>query len=168
MEKYEKYKAGVETRGHFKSAVRSAGNENRRWHGTRRTCAIGDNAQAQLCTAPGCSLCSIIKTSFDVTLTGKRTGWGRFGSGIYTSSTSSKSNDYSANTGITSSLKAVLLNKVVVGKGCKETNNKTSLTAPPPGFDSVLGETGGVLNYDELIVYTNDAIRPSYLVMYEP
>ena len=31
----------------------------------------------------------------------------------------------------------------------------------------VLGEKGGNLKYDELVVYTNDAIRPSFLVMYE-
>lgn len=31
----------------------------------------------------------------------------------------------------------------------------------------VLGETNGVLNHDELVVYTNDAIRPTFLVMYE-
>ena len=26
---------------------------------------------------------------------------------------------------------------------------------------------GGSLNYDELVVYKNEAVRPSYLVMYE-
>lgn len=26
---------------------------------------------------------------------------------------------------------------------------------------------GGSVNYDELIVYRNDAVRPSYLVMYK-
>ena len=31
----------------------------------------------------------------------------------------------------------------------------------------VLAEVGSALNYDELVVYTNDAIRPSYLVMYD-
>jgi hypothetical protein len=31
-----------------------------------------------------------------------------------------------------------------------------------------LAEKGGSLNYDELVVYDNDAIRPSFLVMYEP
>jgi hypothetical protein len=31
----------------------------------------------------------------------------------------------------------------------------------------VLAEKGGSLNYDELVVYTNDAIRPSFLVMYD-
>ena len=31
----------------------------------------------------------------------------------------------------------------------------------------VLAEVGAGLNYDELVVYNNDAIRPSYLVMYD-
>jgi hypothetical protein len=94
-----------------------------------------------------------------------------------------RSNDYSQND-CTSSLKAILLNKVIVGKGCKLTHDNTSLTTPPSGYDSVchssllilfflnfwqvLAEKGGSLNYDELVVYTNDAIRPSFLVMYEP
>jgi len=33
--------------------------------------------------------------------------------------------------------------------------------------DQVLGEVGGRLNHDELVVYDNDAVRPSYLVMYD-
>lgn len=61
---------------------------------------------------------------------------GRFGAGIYTSSTSSKSNDYSNNVK-PSRQKAILLNKVVVGKGCKMAQDNTKLTAPPPGYDSV-------------------------------
>jgi len=157
----------VEAQGQFVSTGRSAGNENRRWHGTRRICNIGDKGHTQFCSAPTCSLCCIIRTSFDVSLWGKKTGWGRFGKGIYTSSTSSKSNDYSHND-CKSSLKAILLNKVVVGKGCKLLQDNTSLTAPPAGYDSVLAEKGGSLNYDELVVYDNDAIRPSFLVMYEP
>ena len=31
----------------------------------------------------------------------------------------------------------------------------------------VSAEAGSSLNSDELVVYNNDAIRPSYLVMYE-
>ncbi|KXN81212.1 hypothetical protein AN958_05727 [Leucoagaricus sp. SymC.cos] len=107
------------------------------------------------------------RTSYDLKLFGKKTGWGRFGRGIYTSSTSSKSNDYSQND-CKSNLKAIVLNKVVVGKGYKLTHDLTTLTSPPQGYDSVLAERGGSLNYDELVVYTNDAIRPSFLVMYEP
>ena len=37
----------------------------------------------------------------------------------------------------TSNWKAVLLNKVVVGKGYKMTVGKTTLTKPPSGYDSV-------------------------------
>jgi len=64
------------------------------------------------------------------------------------------------------------------------TVSNSALTEPPAGYDSVsvvsrrsfcgvlmgeqvLGEVGGRLNYDELVVYDNDAIRPSYLVMYD-
>ena len=47
-----------------------------------------------------------------------------------------RSNDYSHND-CKSSLKAILLNKVVVGKGCKLLQDNTSLTAPPTGYDSV-------------------------------
>jgi len=166
LSNYNAYRAAVEARGQFESAGMSSGNENRRWHGTRRECNFGDKGQTQFCSSASCSLCCIVRTSFDLSLFGKKTGWGRFGKGIYTSSTSSKSNDYSHND-CTSTLKAILLNKVVVGKGYKMIQDNTSLTAPPPGYDSVLAEKGGSLNYDELVVYTNDAIRPSFLVMYD-
>ncbi|KAF9001573.1 hypothetical protein BDQ17DRAFT_1391048 [Cyathus striatus] len=163
---YNAYRATVESRGQFVAAGRSAGNENRRWHGTRRECNLGDKGHTQFCSSPSCSLCCIVRTSYNLSLWGKKTGWGRFGKGIYTSSTSSKSNDYSHND-CKSHLKSILLNKVVVGKGCKMLQDNTSLTAPPAGYDSVLAEKGGSLNYDELVVYTNDAIRPSFLVMYD-
>jgi hypothetical protein len=49
----------------------------------------------------------------------------------------SRSNDYSKNIGVNSEWKALLLNKVIVGKGKKLTKDDTSLTQPPPGYDSV-------------------------------
>lgn len=30
------------------------------------------------------------------------------------------------------------------------------------------GQTGGDLNYEETVVYNNDAARPAFIVMYEP
>lgn len=59
----------------------------------------------------------------------------RFGKGIYTSSTSSKSDGYSSN-GASSPLKAMLLNKVIVGRGHKVPNFQ-SFSSPPSGYDSV-------------------------------
>jgi len=167
MDKYEAYRTSVEAQGQFVAINKTAGNENRRWHGTRRECLVGDAGQTSLCATTSCSLCNILRTSYDLSLFGKKTGWGRFGSGIYTSATSSKSDDY-ITTRASSQWKAMLLNKVVVGNGYKLTQDNSSLTAPPQGYHSVLGETGGSLNHDELIVYTNDAIRASFLVMYGP
>ena len=76
----------VEARGNFVGNNRSPGNENRRWHGTRRKCTLGDKGCTTFCSDAQCYLCCIIKTSFDVAKSGK----GQFGTGIYTSSTSSK------------------------------------------------------------------------------
>lgn len=145
----------VEANRDFASMGKSRGNENRRWHGTRRKCNLGDKGVTNFCTDSKCSLCCIIKTSFDLRFFKGATGWGRFGAGIYTSSTSSKfvsvshprrepdvgnlssrSNDYSANDCV-SNWKALLLNKVVVGKGLKLVLDDPTLTGPPAGFDSV-------------------------------
>lgn len=60
----------------------------------------------------------------------------------------------------------MLLNRVVVDHAAKLSSNQRDLTEPPAGHDSVIGEPGGILNYDELIVYTNEAIRPAYLIVY--
>lgn len=47
-----------------------------------------------------------------------------------------RANDYSSND-CKSPLKAILLNKVVVGKGCKMLHDTVTLTSPPSGYDSV-------------------------------
>jgi len=169
MTQYQEYLDSVEARGNFASMGKSPGNENRRWHGTRRKCRLGDTGYQTFCADTECALCCIIRTSFDLKFFKAATGWGRFGRGIYTTSTSSKSNDYSKNLDVNSEWKALLLNKVVVGNGMKLSQDDTSLTEPPPGYDSVLAEVvpGGSLNYDELVVYKNEAVRPSYLVMYK-
>jgi len=167
MARYDAYRAAVEARGNFTSIGRSAGNECRRWHGTNRGCHLGEKGHVNFCSSAACSLCCILQTSYKLQAFGKKTGWGRFGSGIYASSTSSKSNDYSQNLG-KSPWKAVILNKVVVGRGYKMKQDNSSLVAAPNGYDSVLGEIGGSLNKDEVIIYNEDAIRPSWLVMYAP
>ena len=96
----------------------------------------------------------------------------------------SRSNDYSDNL-VSSPWKAILLTYVVVGKAKRFITNQPMLAQAPVGFDSVwstflippipfmtfsqvIGEASptGSLNYDELVVYTNDAVRPAYLVMY--
>jgi len=141
------------------------GNTRRRFHGTVRQCRLGDtSSERAFCVLRSCNVCRIIKNSFQVARAGRRTNFGRFGAGIYTSATSSKASDYSAETA--SSNKAMLLNDVVMGRVIKLTRTNTSLRRPPPGFDAVIGEPGEDLNYDECVVYDNDAIRPSFLIIY--
>ena len=145
----------MEARGNFTGSGLTMGNQLRRWHGTNRKCNIGDNGRTSLCYSPQCSLCCIIKSSFDMAHSKRKTGWGRFGNGIYTSATSSKfvgyslitiiyslilvicrSGDYSTNLA-PSPWKAVLLSYVVVGRCKKFTKDQPTLTQPPAGFDSV-------------------------------
>jgi len=141
------------------------GNTRRRFHGTVRECRLGDTSTAQgLCLLDTCNLCRIIQNSFEIARVGERTNFGRFGAGIYTSATSSKANDYTARHA--SPNKAMLLNYVVMGRAIKLTRTNQRLTQPPHGFDSVIGEPGGGLNYDESVVYNNDAILPAFLIVY--
>lgn len=168
MDAYLAYQSKVESEGNFKAQGKSPGNECRRWHGTKRGCNVGDNPAAPtLCGQTTCAMCSILTSSFQVvkTNTSGRT-FNRFGKGIYTSSTSSKAYDYSTNA-LASPYSMIMLTNVIVGQGHKLTQDSTGLTAPPSGYHSVLGEAGGTLNYDELVVYNDDAIRPSWLVVYQ-
>ncbi|KAI0047871.1 hypothetical protein FA95DRAFT_1153694 [Auriscalpium vulgare] len=146
-DKFARYQLAVERRTNL-----DKGNSKRRWHGTIRACTLGnDEYDTTLCpeTSTSCSLCSIIRSSFQLAKFGARTNFGRFGAGLYTSATSSKANDYVHEQ--CSSSKAMLLNDVVLGKTKKLTSNYPTLTQPPAGFDSVIGEPGGDLNYDESI-----------------
>jgi hypothetical protein len=145
----------VEAQGNFAARGLALGNQRRRWHGTNRECNIGDNGRTSICYSSQCSLCCIIRSSFDMTHSKKKSGGTlRFGNGVYTSSTSSmfvgyplvitivlipvvcRSNDYSRNL-TPSPWKAILLSYVVVGKCKKFTTDQPSLTQPPAGFDSV-------------------------------
>ncbi|KAG8827115.1 hypothetical protein FRC19_005543 [Serendipita sp. 401] len=170
-ERYLAHRNTVERQRNCQSLGLKPGNEQLRWHGTRRRCKLGDKGETQTCDDEKCALCSIIRSSFDVNRFGK--SWGRFGRGIYTSATSSKSNDYIRNRSanifklrFAPPLKPVLLSNVIVGASKHLERNADKLTAPPDGFDSVSGEPGQALNYDETVVYTNSAIRPAFLLMY--
>ena len=96
------------------------------------------------------------------------TGFARFGQGLYFSSRSSKSHGYNGKSEKVAGRRLMLLCHVAAGCTIKYTQDQTHLTEPPAGYDSVVGEptAGGALNYDELIVYNEDACCPTYLVVY--
>jgi len=161
LDRFSRYQLEVERRTGTKG-----GNTRRRFHGTIRACTLGDTSgDGSLCAQSSCNMCRIIESTFQCARAGERTNFGRFGTGIYTSATSSKANDYYG--GSTSPNRAMLLNDVVMGKVIKLKMGDSSLTQPPPGYDAVIGEPGGDLNYDECIVYNNDAIRASFLIVYK-
>lgn len=83
--------------------------------------------------------------------------------------------------------KALLVARVALGNGYTMYRTSKRMTDPPDGYHSVgllfdsllprgnlllvtqvLGEVGEDLNYDEQVVYRDDAIIPAYLVIYGP
>ncbi|KAJ7918515.1 hypothetical protein B0H13DRAFT_1992508 [Mycena leptocephala] len=147
-----------------KAYAKRIGNEQKLWHATRRQCKLGDTKQKlQLCAHAKCSLCQIIRTGYQKKFS---LNSGMFGTGIYSSGTSSKAAGYSENCQA-SKYKAILLNNVVVGRAYETNNAMKGSTAPPKGYDSVCGLPGTTLKYDETCVYDDDAIRPTYLIMYD-
>ena len=51
------------------------GNECFRYHGTERGCRLGDDGHTTLCNSSSCSVCSILKTSFQVKLARSSGAW---------------------------------------------------------------------------------------------
>ncbi|CAG8764310.1 4887_t:CDS:2 [Cetraspora pellucida] len=145
----------------FNGRRMTAGNEQKRFHGTSVVCKIGETGK--LCSSNKCAVCCIIKNGYKIFETNKN--FQRFGKGLYFSSTSSKSDDYIKNNS-GSSYKVMLLNKVIVGNAYKLATNCTGLLHPPQGYDSVIGIPGGNLNYDEVVLYHEDSCLPRYLIVY--
>ncbi|KAG8902403.1 hypothetical protein FRB99_004528 [Tulasnella sp. 403] len=149
-----------------------AANEHRLFHGTRRYCTIGDNETSlNLCDEKHCSVCMILRSSYKVEKAGtrpesKRLRWGR---GIYTSTASSKAHDYCFNKGgaAKSKCRAVFLNSVILGQPMQLQDEDHKLQKPPESYNSVIGRKNPELDYeDAYVVYNNDAIRPTHLVVY--
>ncbi|KIO24522.1 hypothetical protein M407DRAFT_76921, partial [Tulasnella calospora MUT 4182] len=146
--------------------------EKRVFHGTRRACLLGNNPlKPVLCFSGDCALCIILRESLKAERAGSapERNWLRFGAGIYTTSVSSKADDYCKNPdGSGSSLRALVVCNVVLGNSFYITQTNEKLKGPPTGYDSVFGEVGDDLNYDEQVVYRNDAILPTFLIVYQP
>ncbi|KAJ2913101.1 hypothetical protein MD484_g7311, partial [Candolleomyces efflorescens] len=123
--------------------------ENYLYHGTKRQCQLGVST-TKLCASSSCAICSILKTSFKVEIANP---WGRFGKGIYTSSASNKAFGYCGAGGV------MLLNKVVLGNV-----GQANGSGCPSGYNSVVYDPQGAAN--ETIVFTNDAIRPVFLIVF--
>lgn len=164
LEPYLQYRKQVQARVRARN---EAGNEKLLFHGTNRACLLGESSRnVLLCGLKECYLCSILRSSFDVKKCGTKNAFKRFGHGIYTSACSSKADDYSCNLSQDACLRTLLVNRVVVGRPYRRYRNAPDLVKPPDGFDSITGEIGWDLNHEETVCYTNDAVRPAYLIVY--
>ena len=99
--------------------------------------------------------------------------WQRFQPGFYFALQSSKSHDYPPKImnalGPGGHRRAMLLCKVASGRVYRtRVNMDRGQKVPPTGYDSVHGEASerGQLNYDELVVYEEEAILPFAVVEY--
>ncbi|KAF8972246.1 hypothetical protein BDZ97DRAFT_1783891 [Flammula alnicola] len=172
LKPYHQYRALVTSSPALRSRTKNPANEQFLFHGTNRYCRLAeDGSRVRLCNLSKCHLCSILRNSFDVRKCGTKHKFRRFGTGIYTSSCSSKADDYTLNGDESSTLRVLLVSRVIVGNPHKRRQNATGMTEPPCGYHSashfsVIGEPGVDLNYEETVVYDNDAIRPAFLVVY--
>ena len=80
----------IEMSRNFASEGEHRGNEHSRWHGMTRKCNFGDEGITDFCLDASCSLCCIIKSSYDLKHFGRKKHFGGAGVGIYTSASSSK------------------------------------------------------------------------------
>lgn len=168
VKRYKEYRARIAADPNVSNS-KHPGNEKLLFHGTNRSCWLAeDTSGLPLCRLPDCHLCRVIRNSFDVRRCGTKHKFRRFGIGIYTTSCSSKADDYSVSpeTGSESPFRVMLVNRVVVGNPYTLRDNAPNLIEPPSGHHSIVGEPGVDLNYPETVVYDNDAIRPAFLIVY--
>jgi len=74
------HREGVESQRDFAAWGMTPGNEQYKWHGTARECILGDPGQSELCGSTNCSMCGIIRHSYDIDKFGPK--WGRLAQSI--------------------------------------------------------------------------------------
>ncbi|CAM9464495.1 unnamed protein product [Ectocarpus sp. 12 AP-2014] len=148
--------------------VRRLGNVVQRFHGTscRSSCNfILDPKNAAPCGQQGCNLCNICLQGFKLGKTSTR-----FGPGVYFSKAATKASSYALGTEKKENGKKLRCIFVAdVAKGRAYTTKKKGFDAsryPPVGHDSVQGEVGKGLAFEELVVYKEEAALPTHLVVY--
>ncbi|KAF9240845.1 hypothetical protein BU15DRAFT_45471, partial [Melanogaster broomeanus] len=165
----------VEARGRFEHNGLYAGNEQKRFRCAARACTLGEKGNLYPCNSKICELCETIRCGFQPHLDRKRriplnSAGIRLGAGIYTTRTSSKADEYAVNRhDPNSTVKAMFVCRVVIGKPYETMVENTRFRRPPMGYDSVVGIPGQWSEFtdDEYVVYDPDAIRAAYLIVYE-
>lgn len=154
---------------HYQARV--GGKQVRRFHGTSLSpnCFMGIKQNEAPCRREDCAMCQICKHGFLLKFAGSKTSTFRYGVGLYFSSISGKSNDYASGS------EKAIYNKVyrvmflcLVAEGRKPFITKSmDLPGLPKNHTSVIGlPSPGYLNYDETVVYSEDAASPYAMIVY--
>ncbi|KAK1231541.1 hypothetical protein PQX77_005333 [Marasmius sp. AFHP31] len=164
LEPYRKYRSRIQ-QCTLRSGFDKGSNEQLLFHGTTRLCALGDSCTISGNAGRSTNSAGDFAWSF-ISLPRPETQFCRFGTGIYTTSCSSKADDYFDAGGKDSQCRVALVNRVVVGKPYIRHYNATDLVKPPPDHNSVVGVPGAHLNYEETVVYDSNALHPAFLIAY--
>ena len=133
------------------------------YHGTKLLCDITNN-EADLCTDHNCSVCRIAESGFnEQRIRTNIPNFQRFGHGFYLAPKSSKCHDYTQGA---YTYRALVLCDVYPGKKYTLQKDDRSLIGPPPGYQSIYGQKGVNLNYEEILLPKADAILPKYIIVY--
>lgn len=130
------------------------------FHGTTLACDI--TAKQAFCSDGRCGICGISNAGMDLTYIQRQ----RFGCGFYLAPNSSRSDNYVKSIHA-QGCNAMLLCDVCPGKKWHLKKDDTSLTGPPPGYDSVYGEVSNTLKFPEVVVYKPAAVMPRYIIVYK-
>mmetsp|Transcript_84779 Transcript_84779/g.235062 ORF Transcript_84779/g.235062 Transcript_84779/m.235062 type:complete len:416 (-) Transcript_84779:119-1366(-) len=145
------------------------GNVQRRFHGTRLTCAFGGTC----CNDSECSACRIISDGFDMSKLGKWSGnKGHYGGGLYFTSMSSTAKGYGTKPGHSfhkgnwnapDAGNAILVVKVACGR-VETVKDKTDDTVDLDTYDSrKIDKDTGV---DELVVFNPKQTLSRYIIVF--
>ena len=132
------------------------------YHGTSIACDLA-NTKA-MCSDGQCGVCGVSKLGFEKKFIQHNIQFVRFGKGFYVAPNSSKCHDYTQGHHMH---RAMLLCDVVPGNKYVLTKTNENLPGPPQGYDSVHGQAGHSLNYDELVLHHEESILPKYVIMYQ-
>ena len=137
------------------------------YHGTRLNCSI--EKYLETCQNSDCRTCGITRNSFDASKI-DRLAFQRLGPGFYLAPNSSKAHDYTVHSA--TGFCGMILCDVAPGKKHVTRYGDQTLCRPPDGYHSVYGKHKlmgkfGVLNYDEIVIFTADAICPRYVFVYK-
>ena len=140
------------------------------YHGTQIKCDMLEYYEP--CSSSNCGVCGISKKGFDPERINS-SSWQRFGKGFYFAPNSSKAYDYPRATHKTDSIyHCMLVCDVAPGRKYTLYKKEPSIKGPPRGYHSIYGRSEWLwglwkspdMNYDELVVFDADAVRPRYIL----